>query len=139
MIRRSYRIAFFETNRTKQHLTDMKNILKLEQVAIFLFSIILFNQTSFTWWLFPALILLPDISMIGYVWGTKFGAFLYNFFHHLGVAILFLTIGWWWHQPLIELTGIILLGHLSMDRIFGYGLKYSDSFQSTHLGKIGKN
>jgi hypothetical protein len=25
-----------------------------------------------------------------------------------------------------------------MDRIFGYGLKYSDSFYHTHLGMIGK-
>lgn len=25
-----------------------------------------------------------------------------------------------------------------MDRIFGYGLKYSDDFKHTHLGMIGK-
>ena len=26
-----------------------------------------------------------------------------------------------------------------LDRIFGYGLKYSDRFQHTHLGEIGNN
>ena len=36
------------------------------------------------------------------------------------------------------LAGIVLFGHASMDRLFGYGLKFSDSFHHTHLGKIGR-
>jgi hypothetical protein len=32
----------------------------------------------------------------------------------------------------------IVLGHSSLDRVFGYGLKYPDAFQNTHLGRIGK-
>ncbi len=35
-------------------------------------------------------------------------------------------------------TGLILYGHASLDRIFGYGLKFGNSFQHTHLGWIGK-
>jgi hypothetical protein len=35
-------------------------------------------------------------------------------------------------------TGIVLLGHSSMDRFFGYGLKHFDGFNYTHLGQIGK-
>jgi hypothetical protein len=42
------------------------------------------------------------------------------------------------NQPL-QLTGLILFGHSSMDRVLGYGMKYSDSFQHTHLGMIGKS
>jgi hypothetical protein len=38
--------------------------------------------------------------------------------------------------PVMQLAGVILFGHSSMDRIFGYGLKYSDSFQHTHLGML---
>ncbi|MEW6083560.1 MAG: DUF4260 family protein [Chloroflexota bacterium] len=30
-----------------------------------------------------------------------------------------------------------LLGHSSLDRVFGYGLKHKDAFQNTHLGRIG--
>ena len=37
------------------------------------------------------------------------------------------------------LGGLILFGHSSMDRILGYGLKYPDSFEHTHLGMIGKS
>jgi len=32
----------------------------------------------------------------------------------------------------------IMLGHASLDRILGYGLKHLDSFNNTHLGIIGK-
>jgi hypothetical protein len=40
--------------------------------------------------------------------------------------------------PWLMLAGTILLGHSSLDRVFGYGLKYPDAFQNTHLGRIGK-
>jgi hypothetical protein len=38
----------------------------------------------------------------------------------------------------LQLVGLILLGHSSLDRVFGYGLKYADSFRHTHLGWIGR-
>ncbi|HET9429525.1 MAG TPA: DUF4260 family protein [Chitinophagaceae bacterium] len=40
--------------------------------------------------------------------------------------------------PWLMFTGTILLGHSSLDRVFGYGFKYPDAFQNTHLGVIGK-
>ncbi|MEO6611453.1 MAG: DUF4260 family protein [Chitinophagaceae bacterium] len=30
------------------------------------------------------------------------------------------------------------VGHSSMDRMFGYGLKTNEGFKYTHLGMIGK-
>lgn len=112
----------------------MKNILKIEELAMFGLSIYLFNQTDFAWWWYLALILTPDIGMIGYAVNTKLGALTYNLFHHKGVAILILCLGWYISNEWIELSGIILFGHASMDRIFGYGLKYHDHFKHTHLG-----
>lgn len=112
----------------------MKNLIKIEEAAMFGFSIVLFSFTDFAWWWYPILILTPDIGMIGYLAGTKIGAFTYNLFHHKAVALLVLCIGWYIAKPGLELAGIILLGHSSLDRIFGYGLKYYDSFQHTHLG-----
>jgi hypothetical protein len=35
--------------------------------------------------------------------------------------------------------GLIFLAHSSFDRAAGYGLKYFDGFNHTHLGWIGKN
>jgi hypothetical protein len=32
---------------------------------------------------------------------------------------------------------IIWLAHIGMDRVVGYGLKYSAGFGFTHLGRVG--
>jgi hypothetical protein len=112
----------------------MNKTIKLEEAAMFGFSIYLFYQTNFDWWWYLALILIPDIGMLGYIVGNKVGAITYNLFHHKAIAIVMLCLGWYLSNEWIELTGIILFGHSSMDRIMGYGLKYSDSFHHTHLG-----
>lgn len=115
----------------------MKNILKLEELGIFLLSICLFSILEFTWWWFPALLLLPDVGMIGYLFSPKIGAFAYNLFHHRFVAACAGLYGLAFESNYWMLAGIILFAHISFDRIMGYGLKYNDSFDHTHLGKIG--
>jgi len=116
----------------------MNNLLKLEELGQFLLSIILFNQSDYAWWVFPACILLPDLSMIGYSINTKTGAWLYNLFHHKLLAIAVLILGFWLNNSSLTLAGVILFGHSAMDRMFGYGLKFTDNFKHTHLGWIGK-
>src|SRR5690606_30171103 len=117
---------------------EMNNRLKLEELGQFLLSIILFNQLDYAWWVFPACILLPDLSMIGYLANPRTGAWLYNFFHHKLVAVTILILGILLNNSLLTLGGVILFGHSAMDRIFGYGLKFNDNFKNTHLGWIGK-
>tara|TARA_R110000868_G_scaffold288378_1_gene548680 strand:- start:5772 stop:6125 length:354 start_codon:yes stop_codon:yes gene_type:complete len=116
----------------------MKTILKLEDLGLFIFGIYLFNQLDYAWWWFLALILGPDFSMIGYAFGNKSGAAAYNLFHHRGVAVLVYLIGIYSSNQVVQLIGIILFAHSSMDRMFGYGLKYDTGFKLTHLGEIGK-
>ena len=116
----------------------MKNILKSEEIGMFLFSIFVFSKMEFAWWWFPALILAPDISMIGYLINPKAGALCYNIAHHKGVALIIFALGFYLSNSHLQLAGIILFAHSSMDRILGYGLKYNDNFHNTHLGIIGK-
>ncbi|MFA7445161.1 MAG: DUF4260 domain-containing protein [Flavobacteriaceae bacterium] len=116
----------------------MKNSLKLEELAQFVFGIYLFSTLDFAWWWFLVLILLPDISMIGYAFGNRIGAYLYNFFHHKAVAITVYLLGIYLNNSILQLIGIILFSHSAMDRIFGYGLKFTASFHDTHLGEIRK-
>lgn len=104
---------------------------------MFLFAGLLFWYTDFVWWLFPALLLVPDVSMVGYAMNNKMGAYLYNIVHHKGLALLIYSMGIFMKSPTIELVGIILFAHSSMDRLFGFGLKHINSFRHTHLGKIG--
>lgn len=116
----------------------MKNLLTIENLALFILSIFIFGQTPFDWWWYPTLFLLPDIGMVGYAINPRTGAIVYNIFHHLGTAVLFIVSGWYFQANFLLLGGSVFLGHTALDRIFGYGLKYSDSFHRTHLGYIGK-
>lgn len=116
----------------------MKTIIKLEEAALFILGIFIFNRLNFEWWWFLVLILAPDLSMLGYLFGNKSGAFFYNVFHHKGIALLIYALGCYLSIETIQLAGIILFSHSAMDRIFGYGLKYEKGFKYTHLGEIGK-
>lgn len=77
--------------------------------------------------------------MVGYAFGNKVGAKIYNFFHHLALGIAVYFWGLYLINNIIEFIGIILFAHSSMDRTVGYGIKYATGFQDTHLGKIEKS
>lgn len=111
--------------------------LKLEALAEFLLSVFAFSQLDFAWYWYPALLLLPDLSMIGYAFNTRIGAFSYNFLHNKALGVFVGVLGFTIGNPGLLLAGVILYGHSAMDRIFGYGLKFPDDFKNTHLGRIG--
>ena len=116
----------------------MKLILKLEELGMFLLGIYFFSLLPMSWWLFPVLLLLPDIGMLGYLFGNKIGAFTYNIFHHKGLAGLIGIVGLYLEFQNLQLVGIILFSHACLDRLLGYGLKYNKGFKFTHLGEINK-
>jgi hypothetical protein len=116
----------------------MKNLLKLEEAAMLVFGMYLFTLLGYQWWWFAILILAPDLSMLGYLGGNVIGAWIYNLFHHRGVAIGIYLLGLYLNNQLLQFAGIILFSHCCMDRLFGYGLKYEKGFRFTHLGEIGK-
>jgi len=114
----------------------MKKLLTLEELAQFGLGIFIFSQTSCAWWWFLVLILLPGLSMIGYLIGPKPGAWLYNFFHHKALGIAVFVAGVYLSHEVLEITGIILFAHSAMDRVFGYGLKHETAFKDTNMGRI---
>lgn len=111
----------------------MKNLIRLEEVAIFCLSIFLFSLLNYNWWLFPLLLLLPDLAMAGYLADPKTGAVLYNIFHHRGISLAVYIVGALIDQQILQLLGVILFAHSTLDRIFDFGLKYADDFKHTHL------
>jgi hypothetical protein len=117
----------------------MKNLLKLEELFMFALSIFFFAKLDFAWWWYPVLLFTPDFSMLGYLINSQIGAWTYNFVHHKALGLSIFTVGIILASQPIQLTGLILFGHSSMDRVMGYGLKHTDSFQHTHLGIIGKS
>lgn len=116
----------------------MNTLIRLEEVAKWLLAYLLSLHIGFAWWVFPALLLLPDLSMLGYLINTRVGAWAYNLAHHQGIAVAVGLLGLYFQSPELQLAGLVLFGHSAMDRAFGYGLKYGDHFQHTHLGWIGK-
>ncbi len=116
----------------------MKILLWSEEVIMFILGVYLFSLLDYQWWWFLVLILTPDIGMLGYIVSDKVGALTYNLFHHKGLAIVIYLLGIYLSVSLLQLAGVILFSHASMDRIFGYGLKYDNGFKYTHLGEIGK-
>ena len=118
----------------------MKKILLAEEAAELALGIfaLYVQPISISWWIWPFLFLSPDISMLGYLLNTKVGAIAYNLFHHKLTALLLAGIGFFFHQDVLFFIGTLLFAHSCFDRMMGYGLKYTDSFNNTHLGKIGK-
>jgi hypothetical protein len=87
-------------------------------------------------WLVP-LLLVPDLSMAGYLAGPRAGAIVYNAVHNLVLALGLLGVGWISGQALVAFAGALLVAHVGMDRTLGYGLKLTTGFADTHLGRIG--
>ena len=116
----------------------MKNLLRLEELLLFGLAVFLFSQLDSGWGNYALLFLAPDLSMLGYLAGPRVGAWTYNLVHHKGLAVAAYVLGYFLVTPWLMFAGTILLGHSSLDRVFGYGLKHEDAFQNTHLGKIGR-
>jgi hypothetical protein len=116
----------------------MKTLLRVEELGLAILALFLFLGLGYAWWWFFLLLLAPDISMIGYLISPRAGAWTCNAVHHKAVSIFFFIVGATLHLPLLEAAALITFGHSSLDRALGYGLKYPDSFQHTHLGMIGR-
>ena len=117
----------------------MKNLLRIEEFLLFGLALFLFSQLEYGWGTYALLFLAPDLSMIGYFLNPRSGAWTYNLIHHKGLAVVLYVLGSVLSIPGLMFAGTVLLGHSSLDRVFGYGLKHEDAFQHTHLESLGNN
>lgn len=113
-------------------------ILRAEQVAIFGTGVVLWLANGGAPLLLIPALLVPDLSMVGYLRGPRLGSITYNAVHHLVFALALLGAGWWLSIGWLILAGAVLLAHVGMDRALGYGLKLPTDFRDTHLGRIGR-
>lgn len=89
------------------------------------------------WWVFAALFLLPDLSMLGYLRDKGIGRLCYNLAHTYSTPAG-LAAGQWVLSGQLSPLWLIWLAHIAFDRMMGYGLKESAGFGFTHLGPIGR-
>jgi hypothetical protein len=117
----------------------VRSWLRLEGLAGLVAGLVLFGISGGSWLLLIPLLLLPDVSALGYLAGPRVGAFTYNLIHTWAPGFVTLAIGAWLASPVLLVIGAILVAHVGMDRAMGYGLKLPSSFQDTHLGRIGRS
>jgi len=113
-------------------------LLRLEGSVAFGAGVWLWGQVNGNWLLFVPLLLLPDLSMVGYLRGPALGALVYNAVHNWALPGVLIAVGWWLAAYPLMAVGAILLAHSGGDRMLGYGLKYPTAFRDTHLGRIGR-
>ncbi len=112
-------------------------LLRLEGLVAATATAVLYARMGASWWLFAALWLAPDLSMLGYLGRPCRAARIYNAFHtYLGPGVLGLS-AFLLHAHAMLPVALIWANHIGVDRLLGYGLKYGDGFGWTHLGLVG--
>lgn len=114
-------------------------IVRFEWATVAALAIVCYALSGFSWWLFALLILAPDLSMLGYLAGSRFGAATYNALHILIAPLVLLLAGALLAGRVTTAVALIWIVHIAIDRALGYGLKLPTGFQDTHLGRIGRD
>ena len=112
----------------------VRYILRIEGLAVAAVSAVLYARTGASWWLFAALWLAPDLSMLGYLASPCRGARVYNAFHTYTVPLILGLLARLLHAMALVPFALIWVNHIGVDRLLGFGLKYSTGFSWTHLG-----
>lgn len=113
-------------------------VLRLEGFMVLLICVTLYQRLPGSWETFALCFLLPDLSFAGYLLGPKVGAITYNSAHSYAGPLLCAGAGLGTGAHIWLLAALIWSAHVGFDRALGYGLKYSEGFGFTHLGRIGR-
>lgn len=113
--------------------------LRLEGTAVAVGAMVLYAGTEEGWLLFFLLLLAPDVSIAAYLVGARAGRAAYNAAHSYVGPLVLGVVG-----PILAGTtlpaslALVWAAHLGLDRALGFGLKTTDDFKDTHLGRIGE-
>lgn len=111
-------------------------LLRLEGVAALAAGVSVYASLEGGWLFFLLLLLLPDVSMAGYLADDRTGAVVYNAVHTYAATALLGGVAWWMGDVTTGRIAAIWLSHIGMDRALGFGLKRSTGFRDTHLGGL---
>ena len=113
-------------------------LLRAEGAVFLLLAGTLYASLGYGWLLFAVLLLVPDLSMLGYLAGPRVGAAAYNLAHTYAAPALVGGLAWANGYTPGVAAAAIWGAHIGLDRMLGYGLKLPTSFKDTHLGTIGR-
>ena len=112
-------------------------LLRLEGAAAFSTGLVAYLALTDEWLMLAIFALAPDLAMVGYAFGPRVGARLYNLAHTYLVPALLAGLGLWAYSALLPVA-CVWLAHIGIDRALGYGLKSETTFGLTHLGRVGR-
>jgi hypothetical protein len=119
-------------------MTFINAIIRSEALAALAAGVVIWMANEGSLLSLVPVLLLPDLSAVGYLVNPRVGAVTYNLVHNWTIAAVALGLGWWLDSRFLILSGAVLLAHVGLDRVLGYGLKLPSGFQDTHLGRIGR-
>jgi len=123
-------------NTTQNKLTIPGLLLKLEGTAVLVAAVLVYGRLNYSWLVFALLFLFPDIAIIVYAINKNVGVLIYNILHTTLSPFILLGLSVFFEWPVGIQLSLIWFAHIGMDRIFGYGLKYSGQFKETHLQRV---
>lgn len=109
-------------------------LLRVEGLAVGVAAVGAYLALGGPLWLLAVLALAPDLSMVGYLAGPRVGAAAYNAAHTYIAPVALAALATGFDVPIALLGALVWAGHIGVDRLFGYGLKYESGFKDTHLG-----
>jgi hypothetical protein len=110
---------------------------RVENGLIAVAAVVAFVQLDFAWWWLAVLFLAFDLSMVGYAVSPRLGAWTYNLGHSYAAPAVLVAVGWAADSRGALFLALVWAFHIAVDRLLGYGLKFTDRFTHTHLGEIG--
>ena len=110
--------------------------LRVEGAAVFAAAVALYFHAGYEWWLFLILLLAPDLGGVGYLFGPRIGAAVYDATHLEALPVALGAAGLISENDVSIKLALIWLAHIGVDRAIGYGLKYPTHHTDTHLQRL---
>jgi Domain of unknown function (DUF4260) len=113
-----------------------RSLLRGEGLAVLIGALVLYFDAGYGWLALILLFLVPDLSMLGYFAGPRAGALSYDVVHAYVLPVALGVAGAVGGSDMAVQLALIWLGHIGLDRMLGYGLKYPTGFKDTHLQRV---
>ena len=112
---------------------EPRTFLRLEGLTVLCLTLGGYFTLNGPIWLLIIVALAPDLSMSGYLAGSRVGSLSYNVVHTYTLPLTLGVLSYWFDVRIALLVALIWAGHIGADRFVGYGLKFESGFKNTHL------
>ena len=117
---------------------EPRHYLRVEGLTVACIALATYFALDGPLWMLAVLALAPDLSMLGYVFGPRLGAHVYNIIHIYTLPLALGIAATVTDTNLALFVALVWTAHIGADRALGYGLKFESGFKHTHLSSQPK-